>query len=128
MKWVTRERPKRDRVACPWLIARFIDKTPEFLYVPGDQVMKVAAETGALPYDVPGVELGHVGELCSFDEFLKKYHLTDPALPTLAVVVRAADTGRPDLAPEAVGLLAVSRGLSQNFRDDHEMLRHGMVI
>ena len=128
MKWVTREHPKIYRIACPWLIARFIDKTPEFLYVPGDQVMKVAAETGALPYDVPGVELGHVGELCSFDAFLKKYHLTDPALQKLAVVVRAADTGRPDLAPEAEGLLAVSRGLSQNFRDDHEMLMHGMVV
>ena len=128
MKWVTRERPKIDRIACPWLIARFIDKTPEFLYVPGDRVMKVASETGATPYDVSGVELDHVGELCSFDAFLKKYQLTDPALQKLAVIVRAADTGRPDLAPEAAGLLAVSRGLSQNFRDDHEMLMHGMVV
>ena len=128
MKWVTRERPKIDRIACPWLIARFIDKTPEFLYVPGDRVMRVAAETGAIPYDVPGVELGHVGEFCSFDAFLKKYELTDPELQKLAVIVRAADTGRPDLAPEAAGLLAVSRGLSQNFRDDHEMLMHGMVV
>jgi hypothetical protein len=128
MKWVTRERPKIDRIACPWLIARFIDKTPEFLYVPGDRVMKVAAETGAAPYDVPGVELGHVGEFCSFDAFLKKYQLKNPALQKLAVIVRAADTGRPDLAPEAAGLLAVSRGLSQNFRDDHEMLMHGMVV
>ena len=128
MKWVTREHPKIDRIACPWLIARFIDKTPEFLYVPGDRVMKVAAETGATPYDVPGVELGHVGEFCSFDAFLKKYQLTNPALQKLAVIVRAADTGRPDLAPEAAGLLAVSRGLSQNFRDDHEMLMHGMVV
>jgi hypothetical protein len=128
MKWVTRERPKIDRIACPWLIARFIDKIPEFLYVPGDRVMKVAAETGAIPYDVPGVELGHVGEFCSFDAFLKKYQLNDPALQKLAVVVRAADTDRSDLAPEAAGLIAVSRGLSQNFRDDHEMLMHGMVI
>jgi hypothetical protein len=128
MKWITRERPKIDRIACPWLIARFIDKTPEFLYVPGDRVMRVAAETGATPYDVPGVELGHVGEFCSFDAFLKKYQLTNPALQKLAVIVRAADTGRPDLAPEAAGLLAVSRGLSQNFRDDHEMLMHGMVV
>ena len=128
MKWVTRERPKIDRIACPWLIARFIDKTPEFLYVPGDRAMKVAAETGATPYDVPGVELGHVGEFCSFDAFLNKYQLTNPALQKLAVIVRAADTGRPDLAPEAAGLLAVSRGLSQNFRDDHEMLMHGMVV
>ncbi|WP_372524049.1 chromate resistance protein ChrB domain-containing protein [Sulfuricaulis sp.] len=128
MKWVTRERPKIDRIACPWLIARFIDKTPEFLYVSGDRVMKVAAETGATPYDVSGVELGHVGEFCSFDAFLKKYQLTDPALQKLAVIVRAADTGRPDFAPEAAGLLAVSRGLSQNFRDDHQMLMHGMVV
>jgi hypothetical protein len=128
MKWITRERPKIDRIACPWLIARFIDKTPEFLYVPGDRVMKVATETGATPYDVPGVELGHVGEFCSFDAFLKKYQLTNPALQKLAVIVRAADTGRPDLVPEAAGLLAVSRGLSQNFQDDHEMLMHGMVV
>jgi hypothetical protein len=128
MKWVTRERPKIDRIACPWLIARFIDKTPEFLYVPGDRVMRVVAETGATPYDVPGVELGHVGEFCSFDAFLKKYQLTSPGLQKLAVIVRAADTGRPNLAPEAAGLLAVSRGLSQNFRDDHEMLMHGMVV
>ena len=128
MKWVTREHPKIDRIACPWLIARFIDKTPEFLYVPGDRVMKVAAETGATPYDVPGVELGHVGEFCSFDAFLKKYQLTNPALQKLSVIVRAADTGRPDLAPEATGLLAISRGLSQNFQDDHEMLMHGMMV
>ncbi len=128
MKWVTRERPKIDRIACPWLIARFIDKSPEFLYVPAGQVMKVATETGAIPYDVPGVELGHVGELCSFDAFIKKYHLTDPALQKLAVVVRAADTGRPDLAKEAAGLLAISKGLSLNFEDNHEMLKHGMVI
>lgn len=128
MKWVTRERPKIDRIACPWLVARFIDKTPEFLYVPGDRVMQVAAETGATPYDVPDVELGHVGEFCSFDAFLKKYQLTNPALQKLAVIVRAADTGRPDLVPEAAGLLAVSRGLSQNFRDDHEMLMHGMMV
>jgi len=128
MKWITRERPKIDRIACPWLIARFIDKTPEFLYVPGDRVMKVATETGATPYDVPGVELGHVGEHCSFDAFLKKYQLTDPTLQRLAVIVRAADTGRPDLAPEAAGLIAISRGLAHNFRDDHEMLKHGMAV
>ena len=128
MKWVTRERPKIDRIACPWLVARFIDKTPEFLYVPADQVMKVATRTGAIPYDVGGVELGHVGELCSFDAFIHKYHLTDPALQKLAVLVRAADTGRPDLAKEAAGLLAISKGLSLNFKDDHEMLERGMVV
>jgi len=128
MKWVTREHPKIDRIACPWLIARFIDQQPEFLYVPADQVMKVAAETGAAPYDVPGAELGHVAELCSFDAFLRKYRLTDPALLGLAVIVRGADTSRLELAPESAGLYAISRGLSQNFANDHEMLAHGMVI
>ncbi len=128
MKWVTRERPKIDRIACPWLIARFIDPQSEFLYVPADRVQAVAAETGAIPYDIPGVEHSHVGELCSFDAFLKKYSLTDPALQQLAVIVRGADTGRPDLAPQASGLLAISLGLSNNFTDDHEMLKHGMVL
>lgn len=128
MKWITRERPKIDRIACPWLVARFIDRAPEFLYVPAAEVKRVAAETGAIPYDVPGVELGHVGELCSFDAFLKKYQIADAALRKLAVVVRGADTGKPNLAPEAAGLLAISRGLSLNFRNDHEMLAHGMVV
>ena len=80
MKWITRERPKIDRIACPWLIARFIDKSPEFLYVPADQVLRVAADTGATPYDVPGVEMTHVGELCSFDAFMTKHRLDEPAL------------------------------------------------
>ena len=128
MKWVTRERPKIDRIACPWLIARFIDKEPEFLYVPGDQVLAVAAETGAVPYDVAGVEMTHVGELCSFDAFLKKYNLTDPALQHVAEIVRAADTGKPDASPQAHGLLAISLGLSKNFSDEHEMLAQGMVM
>ena len=128
MKWITRERPKIDRIACPWLVARFIDKEPEFLYVPRNRVMAVAAETGAIPYDVPNVELGHAGERCSFDAFLKKYDLRDPALHKLAVIVRAADTDRLDLSPQAPGLLAISYGLSANFSDDHEMLRHGMVV
>jgi hypothetical protein len=128
MKWVTRERPKIDRIACPWLIARFIDKEPEFLYVPADQVLRVAAETGAVPYDVPGVEMGHVGELCSFDAFLKKHHLADPALQRLASIVRGADTSRLDLTPQSAGLYAISVGLSRNFPDDHEMLKHGMVM
>jgi hypothetical protein len=128
VKWVTRERPKIDRIACPWLIARFIDKSPEFLYVPTDEVIRVAHETGAIPYDIPGVELSHDGELCSFDTFLKKYKLTDPALHQLAVIVRGADTARLDLAPQAPGLMALSLGLSRVFPDDHEMLRHGMVM
>lgn len=128
MKWVTRERPKIDRIACPWLIARFIDPQAEFLYVPADEVMRVAAETGATPYDIPGVEMGHVGELCSFDAFLKKYNLNDPALHQLAAIVRGADTGKPDLTPQSHGLLAISLGLSRNFTNDHEMLKHGKVI
>jgi hypothetical protein len=90
MKWVTRERPKIDRIACPWLIARFVDDSPKFLYVPKDKVLEVAARTGAIPYDIPGVEISHVGELCSFDAFLNKYQLTDPELQELAVIARAA--------------------------------------
>lgn len=128
MKWVTRERPKIDRIACPWLVARFIDMEAEFLYVPGGDVMKVAQEAGAIPYDVPGVELGHHGEFCSFDAFLDKYKLDDPALQKLARIVRAADTGCPGLAPQAEGLLAISKGLSLNYEDDHEMLVYGMVV
>ena len=128
MKWVTRERPKIDRIACPWLIARFIDRAPEFVFVPSEDVLRVAEQTGATPYDIPGVELSHVGERCSFDAFLAKYGLTDPALAQLAVIVRGADTARLDLAPEAPGLLAISLGLSHNFSDDHEMLAHGMVL
>lgn len=128
MKWVTRERPKIDRIACPWLVVRFIDDDPEFLYVPSDKVTETAKRTGAIPYDVPGVELSHVGPLCSFDAFLKKYGLDNPALQGLATIVRGADTGRPDLAAEAPGLLAVSLGLSAMFEDDHEMLKHGLVV
>jgi hypothetical protein len=128
MKWITRERPKIDRVACPWLVARFIDRSPEFLFVPSNDVLRVAEETDAIPYDIPGVELSHVGDRCSFDAFLEKYALGDPALERLALVVRGADTSRLDLAPEAPGLFALSQGLSQNFSDDHEMLRHGMVM
>jgi hypothetical protein len=128
MKWITRARPKIDRIACPWLIARFIDESPEFLYVPADQVRSTAEATGAVPYDVPGVEMSHVGELCSFDAFLKKYGLTKPALQRLATIVRGADTSRLDLTPQSAGLYAISLGLSRNFADDHEMLRHGLVM
>lgn len=128
MKWITRERPKIDRIACPWLIRRFIDKDAEFLYVPTSEVMSVAKETGAIPYDIPGVELTHEGESCSFDKFLKKYNLQDQTLQTLAVIVRGADTARLELAPQAPGLLAITLGLSHNFPDDHEMLKYGMII
>ena len=128
MKWVTRERPKIDRIACPWLVTRFIDEAPEFLYVPAGEVLKVAVDTGAIPYDVPNVELGHHGDRCSFDAFIDKYELDDPALNKLALIVRAADCGQPQLAKEAAGLLAISKGLSLNFADDHEMLKAGMVM
>ena len=128
MKWITRERPKIDRIACPWLIARFIDTTPEFLYVPAGEVLHIVQDTGAIPYDVPDVELGHHGDRCSFDAFIEKYGLDGPALSKLALIVRAADCGTPDQSAEAAGLLAISKGLSLNFSDDHEMLRHGMVI
>jgi hypothetical protein len=128
MKWVTRERPKIDRIACPWLIQRFIDPEAEFLYVPAAQVLATAQSTGATPYDIPGVEMSHVGERCSFDAFLAKYRLHDPALQQLAAIVRGADTSRLDLAPQSAGLYAISLGLSQVFSDDHEMLRHGMVM
>ena len=128
MKWITRERPKIDRIACPWLVARFIDPQAEFLCVPAADVMGVAAATDAIPYDVPGVEFGHHGDRCSFDAFLDHYRLDDPALAKLAGIVRAADCDRLADAPEAAGLLAISRGLSLNFSDDHEMLRQGMVV
>jgi hypothetical protein len=128
MKWVTRERPKIDRIACPWLIARFIDQAPEFLFVPSEDVLHVAEQTGAIPYDIPDVELSHVGERCSFDAFLEKYQLRETGLVQLATIVRGADTSRMDLAPEAPGLYAISLGLSHSFSDDHEMLQHGMVM
>jgi rhodanese-related sulfurtransferase len=127
-RWVTRERPKIDRIACPWLIARFVDPDAEFLYVPASKVLSAARERDAVPYDVPDVPFSHEGEHCSFDAFLKAYRLTDPALQRLAVIVRGADTARLDLAPQAPGLAAISLGLSRNFADDHDMLKHGMVM
>ena len=128
MKWITRERPKIDRIACPWLIARFIDEKAEFIFAPTADVRRLAADLGATAFDVEGVELSHDGPLCTFDALLAKYHLDDPALAELAVIVRGADTARLELAPQAAGLLAISLGLSHNFRDDHEQLRQGFVI
>ena len=129
MKWVTRERPVIDRIACPWLIARFIDKGAEFLFVPPDRVLAVAEETGATPYDVPGVEFTHVEDGCSFDTFVSKYRLEgDPAIATIAAVVRGADTDRHDLTPQSAGLLAISMGLRDVTPDDHEVLKHSLVI
>jgi len=126
--WVTRERPKIDRIACPWLIRRFVDAQAQFLFVPTEQVMNTAQTTGATPFDVPGVELTHRGERCSFDALIEKYRLNDPALDKLAIIVRAADTDRLDLAPQAAGLLALSLGLVENFADDHALLAQGMIV
>lgn len=128
MKWITRERPKIDRVACPWLIKRFIDPNPEFIFVPAAEVMAFAKETDATPFDVEGVELSHNGPRCSFDAFLSKYGLTDSALLQIAIIVRGADTAKLDLAPEAAGLLAISLGLSRCFTNDQEQVQHGFVV
>jgi hypothetical protein len=128
MKWITRERPKIDRIACPWLIARFIDREAEFLYVPAAQVLGEARRLGATPYDIPGAELTHDGPRCSFDAFLRKYRLEDPALARLAVIVRAADTDTLENSPQAPGLLAISLGLSANIADDHAMLEIGTQV
>ena len=126
--WVTRERLKVDRIACPWLIRRFIDPRSEFLYVPAEQVLEVARATGATPYDIKGVEFGHRDDRCSFDAIASTYDIKDPALDHLALIVRGADTSRPDLAPQCPGLLALSHGLSSRFADDHEQLNHGRII
>ena len=127
-RWVTRERPKIDRIACPWLVARFVDPEAEFLYVPTPEVKRVAQEKEAVPYDIPDVEFSHEGDLCSFDAFLTYYRLQDPALDELAIIVRGADTNRLDLAPQAAGLAAISLGLSLNYKNDHEMLERGMTV
>ncbi len=127
-KWVTREHPKIDRIACPWLVSRFINPGAEFIYVPPDQVTGVAEQIGGIPYDIKGAEFGHVGDRCSFDAIVRIFDIKDPALDRVATVVRGADTSRRDLAPECEGLYAISFGLSANFPDDHEMLRHGLVI
>jgi len=128
MKWITRERPKIDRIACPWLIRRFVDKDAEFLYVSSTDVMRVAKSEDAIPYDVPGVELTHEGSFCSFDAFIKKYQIEDKALHSLAEIVRAADTDTLEKSSQAAGLLAITLGLSKNVEDNHEMLKVGMVI
>ena len=120
MKWVTREKARVDRIACPWLISRFIDKEATFLFIPASQVMQVAERERATPYDVPGVELGHHGDHCSFDAFLDKYKLNDPALQALALIVRGADTDARQLTPESAGLYAVATGFQAIAKDDHD--------
>lgn len=127
-RWVTRERPKIDRIACPWLVRRFVDPEAEFLYVPPAEVRQVAKDREAEPYDVADVRYSHVGDQCSFDAFLSAFRLRDPALEELARIVRGADTGRLDLAPQSAGLAAISLGLSRNFTSDHDMLEQGMVM
>ena len=120
MKWVTREKARVDRIACPWLITRFIDPNPVFLFVPASEVLEVAKREGATPYDVPGVEFGHHGDRCTFDAFVEKYQLNDPALHALAVIVRGADTEAREITPESWGLYAVATGFQASSRDDHE--------
>ena len=128
MKWITRDRPKIDRIACPWVIKKFIDEDAEFFYVPKEQVFELAKRLDAIPYDIPGAEYSHQDENCTFDYIIKKHQLNDPVLVELASIIRGADTLRFDLAPQAAGLWAISAGLSYNYRDDYEMLEIGMKI
>ena len=128
MKWITRERPKIDRIACPWLIKNFVDQDAEFIYVSKEKVFDKAKELNAIPYDIPGAEYSHEGDRCTFDFILKKHKLIQPALLQLAEIIRGADTNRFDLAPQAAGLWAISAGLSYNYKDDFEQLEIGLKI
>lgn len=128
MKWITRERPKIDRIASPWLIKRFVDPEAEFHFVPATDVLSISEETKAIPFDIPDVEYSHYGEEVTFDFIIKKHQLQDPALHKMAIIVRGADTDRHDLAPEVAGLWAISAGLSHHIQDDHELLDKGFVI
>jgi len=128
MKWITREKPKIDRIACPWLIKRFVDEAAEFIYVPAPQVSSKAKELNAIPYDVKDVEYSHYGDYCTFDYIVKKHRINDDAVLKLAVIVRGADTDKFDLAAQSAGLWAISSGLSHNCTNDHDMLEKGMII
>ena len=128
MKWITRERPKIDRIACPWLIKKFVDADAQFIYVSMEQVFEKAKEFDAIPYDIPGAEYTHYGDECTFDYIIKKHKLTDTAVSQIAGIVRRADTDQFQLTPQSAGLWAISAGLSYNYRDDHEMLALGMKI
>jgi hypothetical protein len=128
MKWITRERPKIDRIACPWLIKRFVDPDADFIYVPKAKVFEEAQKQDAIPYDIPGTEYSHYDHECTFDFIIRKHQLTDPALLQLATIVRGADTDRFDLAPQAAGLWAISAGLSHNYTNDQEQLQVGLKI
>jgi hypothetical protein len=128
MKWITRERPKIDRIACPWLIKRFVDPEAEFIYVAKDKVFEEAEKQNATPYDIPGAEYSHYGEECTFDYIVKKHELKDDAVLQIARIVRGADTHRFDIAEQAAGLWAISAGLSVNYKNDHEQLEIGLKI
>jgi len=128
MKWITRERPKIDRLACPWLIKRFVDREAEFTYVPFERVLPLAKETDAIPFDIPGVEYTHYGDACTFDYIIKKHRIEDPAVHSMAPIVRGADTDRHDIAVQAAGLWAISAGIAQNIGDDQELLAQGMIL
>lgn len=128
MKWITRERPKIDRIACPWLIKNFVDRDAEFIYVPKEKVFSQAGELNAIPYDIPGAEYSHEADHCTFDYIVEKHHIEDPAVHQIALIVRGADTDSFELAPQAAGLWAISAGLSYNFKDDQEQLALGMKI
>jgi len=128
MKWITRERPKIDRVACPWLIKNFVDKDAEVIYVPAESVLEESRKINATPFDIPGVEFSHYEDKCTFDYIIEKYSITDPAIHTMAVIVRGADTDRHDIASQASGLWAISAGLAYNVSDDYELLKRGMMI
>ena len=128
MKWITREHPKIDRIACPWLIRRFVDNNAEIIYAPFNDVVKKSKELDAIPFDIPDVEFTHYGDHCTFDYIVRKYKINDPAVDTLAIIVRGADTDRHDLASQASGLWAISAGLSHIIKDDYQLLEKGMLI
>ena len=128
MKWITRERPKIDRLACPWLIKRFVDEKAEIIYVPFDQVLKQSKKLDAIPFDIPDVEFTHYGKDCTFDYFIKKYKIKDKAVLAIAPIVRGADTDHPELAAQSNGLWAISAGLSYNIANDQELLKQGMIL
>lgn len=128
MKWITRQHPKIDRIACPWLILRFIDTQAEIIYCPYEEVITRAAALQAIPFDIPGVEYTHYGQECTFDYLIKKHNISDPAVHAMAPIVRGADTDRHELASQASGLWAISAGLAYNHKDDYELLEKGMLI
>jgi hypothetical protein len=128
MKWITRERPKIDRIACPWVIKRFVDTDAEFIYVPEEKVFEQAQKLDAIPYDMAGAEYSHYGEECTFDYIVRRHDLKDEAVLQIATIVRGADTHRFNLAAQSAGLWAISSGLSVNYSDDQEQLAIGLKI